>query len=183
MDWNILGALGEIAGGAGVVVSLVYLGTQIRFSARATKSESTRAMARQIQELILLDDRLWLWIDLWLRGERQEAIRSNLENGFRLIFDVYESMWVAVRSGTVDGAYANRLYDRYLPYTLMANFGRDSWRSIRGTYDPEFVRFVDDFLEGLPPAQSDEEMIVWLNTIRKYRPDIFFEPATEVASA
>jgi hypothetical protein len=74
MDWNILGALGEIAGGAGVVVSLVYLGTQIRFSARATKSESTRAMARQIQELILLDDRLWLWVDLWIRGERHVGV-------------------------------------------------------------------------------------------------------------
>ena len=183
MDWNILGALGEVAGGAGVIGSLVYLGTQIRTSARATNSESTRAMARQVQELIVLDDRLWLWIYLWLRGERQAAILSQLENGFRLIFDVFESMWVSVRSGTVDREYANRLYDRYLPYTLMANFGRDSWRSIKGTYDPEFANFVDGFEEALPPAQSDEEMIVWLDTIRKYRPNIFSESATEIPSA
>jgi hypothetical protein len=42
-----------------------------------------------------------------LISESTQVIQSNLENGFRLIFDVYESMWVAVQTGTVDRAYAH----------------------------------------------------------------------------
>jgi hypothetical protein len=173
MDWNLLGALGEIVGGLGVVVSLVYLGSQIRFSTRSANAESTRAMAKQLQELLLLDDRLWMWIDLWLRGERSEAVRSNVDNGFRMVFDVYESMWIAVQSGTVDEAYSSRLFERYLPYTLSAGLGRECWQRVKVTYDPGFATFVDEFLERAPPPTSDEDMIAWFDVQRRYRPDLF----------
>jgi hypothetical protein len=171
---QLLGNYGEFIGAIGVVVTLGYLAIQIRFNAKATNSESTQAMASQMRELLVSDDRLYPWMDVWLHGEREEVVRTHLENGFRTIYDVYESLWIAMRSGTVDKAYAMKLFDRYLPYTSVGEIGRHVWHNIREGYAPEFVKFVDNFQKGMPPPKSDEEMITWINSIRKYRPEVFF---------
>jgi len=176
---QLLGNYGEFAGAIGVIVTLGYLAAQIRFSAKAMNSESTQAMTRQMREVLVSDDRLLRWIDVWVHGEREGVVRMNLENGFRIIYDVYESLWIAMQSGTVDKAYATRLLRRYLPYTSVGEIGREMWRNIREGYAPEFVKFVDDFQKTMPAPISDEEMISWMRTIRKYRAEIFFEGIVE----
>jgi hypothetical protein len=40
MDWNAIGALGEVVGAAGVVFSLVYLGTQIRSNTKQASADA-----------------------------------------------------------------------------------------------------------------------------------------------
>ena len=176
---QLLGNYGEFIGAIGVIVTLGYLAVQIRFSAKATNSETTQEMARQMRDILVFDDRLYPWMDLWVRGHRDEAIRINLENDFKTIYDVYESLWIATQSGTVDKAFATRLLGRYLPYSSVGEIGRHTWRSIRVGYDPGFVKFVDDFHEGMPPPISDEDITTWMNTIREYRPEIFFKDAVE----
>jgi len=42
MNWDALGAVGEVAGAIGVIISLVYLATQIRYSARTAEDSATR---------------------------------------------------------------------------------------------------------------------------------------------
>ena len=42
MNWDAIGALGEIVGAAAVVFSLVYLSIQIRLGAQATQDSATR---------------------------------------------------------------------------------------------------------------------------------------------
>jgi Zn-dependent membrane protease YugP len=52
MNWDAIGAIGEIIGAVAVVFSLIYLATQIRISNRAS---------RQAAEQNLLDNqRTWL---------------------------------------------------------------------------------------------------------------------------
>ena len=40
MDWDAIGAIGEVVGAAGVIFSLIYLGTQIRSSTRQAKADA-----------------------------------------------------------------------------------------------------------------------------------------------
>lgn len=40
MDWNAIGALGEVIGAAGVIFSLMYLGTQIRSSTKQANADA-----------------------------------------------------------------------------------------------------------------------------------------------
>lgn len=54
MNWNALGAVGEIVGAVAVVVSLVYLAIQIRFSARTARSEAVRTAIKEHQGYALL---------------------------------------------------------------------------------------------------------------------------------
>jgi hypothetical protein len=40
MDWDAIGAIGEVVGAAGVIFSLIYLGTQIRSSTRQANADA-----------------------------------------------------------------------------------------------------------------------------------------------
>lgn len=42
MDWSAVGAIGEVIGGVGVIVTLIYLSIQIRLNTKATNKQSLR---------------------------------------------------------------------------------------------------------------------------------------------
>ena len=54
MNWDAIGAIGEIVGAGAVVISLVYLAVQIRFSARSARSEAVRTAIKEHQGYALL---------------------------------------------------------------------------------------------------------------------------------
>ena len=68
MNWDAIGAVGEIVGAIAVVVSLLYLGSQIHTSNRAVKQSASREMM----------DEMFNWYgqlsadlsisELWMRG-------------------------------------------------------------------------------------------------------------------
>lgn len=51
MNWDMIGAVGEIVGAAAVVVSLVYLAQQVRVSNRLARAEAWRAIATSANTL------------------------------------------------------------------------------------------------------------------------------------
>ena len=51
MNWDALGALGEIAGAIGVIVTLIYLAVQIRANTIATQTASRQDVARDYQQI------------------------------------------------------------------------------------------------------------------------------------
>ena len=60
MNWEAIAAVGEIVGAAGVIVSLLYLATQIRQSTRVARSATRQALSRDLQalasDLVTVDD-------------------------------------------------------------------------------------------------------------------------------
>lgn len=53
MNWEAVGAVGEIVGAAAVVVTLVYLAGQVRQATRATQAASFQAASALEQEFLL----------------------------------------------------------------------------------------------------------------------------------
>jgi len=51
MNWEAIGAIGEIVGAMAVVASLVYLATQIRQSTKVARSATRNAIAESAQRL------------------------------------------------------------------------------------------------------------------------------------
>jgi hypothetical protein len=79
MNWDAIGAIGEVIGAAAVVLSLVYLANQIRISNRAS---------RHAAEQHLMDNqRIWLGriadsdslSAIWLKGSRDEPGLTEIE--------------------------------------------------------------------------------------------------------
>ena len=52
MNWEAIGAIGETVGALGVILSLVYLGLQIRHSAEQTRINTKSVQATAYQQLI-----------------------------------------------------------------------------------------------------------------------------------
>ncbi|MEJ2239686.1 MAG: hypothetical protein P8X82_15425, partial [Gemmatimonadales bacterium] len=52
MNWDALGAIGEIVGAAGVVVSLLYLASQVRNNSRQLRHASAQAVLDKLNGLI-----------------------------------------------------------------------------------------------------------------------------------
>ena len=69
MDWEAIGAIGEIAGAAGVIITLVYLSVQLRQSTKASKItaiQNSMENSARLSELLSTDDELaqTFWLGL-----------------------------------------------------------------------------------------------------------------------
>jgi hypothetical protein len=53
MDWEAIGAIGEVIGAAAVVVTLVYLAVQVRHAKSATADQSRIYQATGVREIVL----------------------------------------------------------------------------------------------------------------------------------
>ena len=51
MDWNALGAIGEVGGAIGVIATLLYLSLQIRGSTKATESQVHVNLSSEMERL------------------------------------------------------------------------------------------------------------------------------------
>ena len=52
MDWDALGAIGEIVDATTVVLTLIYLSTQIKLNAKQQRSESQRAVGEEFNRIM-----------------------------------------------------------------------------------------------------------------------------------
>lgn len=52
MNWEMIGAVGEVVGAAGVIASLAYVAAQIRASNRAMREQAAHELLERTQELM-----------------------------------------------------------------------------------------------------------------------------------
>ncbi len=183
MEWSIqdLGAIGEVIGGIGVIASLIYLGTQIRFSARTTQAESTREIVSQFNQLKYFDDRAFPWIELWILGHRSPLIQFQLDDAIRQVFNVFESVWIAMAAGSINAQYVRGLFRRHLLYQFGGNYTFEIWSRISSDYDPGFVDYINEHLKDIPEGLDHQEMVELMRELRDYRPEVFFPNVEEPA--
>jgi len=95
MNWEAIGAIGEIVGAIGVIITLVYLAVQIRSSARATEAQVHANLSFEMESLAVAlaqDDTLADAMSLALReGDLTDAQRTKLGWWFGGFMRVCES--------------------------------------------------------------------------------------------
>ncbi|NKB98270.1 MAG: hypothetical protein GKR90_07220 [Pseudomonadales bacterium] len=79
MNWDAIGAAGEIIGAAAVVVSLSYLAIQIRTSNRAVKQAASREIMDEIFNWYGQISNDVTISDLWLRGCAKDSSLTKAE--------------------------------------------------------------------------------------------------------
>jgi hypothetical protein len=165
MNWDALGALGDLIGGFAVVASLIYLAVQVRHSARQT-NENTRALritSRQaVQEAfarwraLLSDARL---AELYLRGSQDYSALSRDERfQFGLVaqemFYAYETLFVQSSGvGTTSAATAvEQISIAVRPPGL-----RDWWLRNRRLFDHQFAEQVDQLVSNVSNQSAAQQ--------------------------
>ncbi len=156
MDWNAIGAIGEILGAVAVVATLGYLAVQTRYSVAATQANTRQAMLESDQQFLTL-----LMVDPTIdviRWKRDLADDEKVKLGYFLLLFVRmrESNWLQFHSGGLDRETWES-YRASIPAVMNNPNGGSWWRNFgtRGGYFSKgFVSEVDILLEQTPVLEQ-----------------------------
>ncbi len=150
MNWEMIGAIGEVGGAVAVVVTLVYLARQVRDSARQERRNRYVELNRdatKITDAIARDLEL---SDTFLRGMRDRTSLSQAEAArfaalMLNLFRAQEALFFYHREGGVDdwaaGSHKATLID-----VIGAPGAQDWWAARRSWFAEEFQAEVDRWI-------------------------------------
>ena len=137
MNWQAIGAIGEVLGGLAVFISLLYLAMQIRSSRRSDQIVVAADAASAVDQWlgqIVRDENLYV---LYRRGLIDYDSLSREEKGrFALLILQYlrrlEAVWFHHEAGTISASYWNSLVAA-LVLSLSAEGGARSFKKYAGS--------------------------------------------------
>ncbi len=161
MNWEAIGAIGEITGALGVIASLVYLAAQIRHGSRQTELNTRSVQASAYQQLI--DHHTSLNMQLATSSDLFDTLRKAEERGIdgleMMEFSVWETFIAGYVRSFLNGYYLHQ--QGFISAEQWANFShglealaqRGSFQAWWATekdvrrFPPGFVAIVDGFIE------------------------------------
>ncbi len=154
-----LGNLGDFIGGIGVIVTLIYLATQIRQNTRATRSETVLGLTNAWQDYLLYtaqpDTAALMTMSQTEPDSLSEVEVYRLYVIARMLFRRFENDLMQSRSGTFDADVWSGYQRSLLRDVLASPTNRALWKLQRGFFTPDFVEFMDGQIEAL---QSERDM-------------------------
>ncbi len=147
MDWQAIGAIGEILGAAAVVASLVYLARQVKISAAVIQATAYREIALRTADTLEVwatDD---VWHELFVRvlfdGERRDdftpAQRAKISFHLLSLLRLFEAAYHQYREGVVSEEILE-ICDSVL---LRTHYFKDSWPMYRREISGTFATFLE----------------------------------------
>jgi hypothetical protein len=150
MNWDAIGAIGEILGAAAVLATLFYLAAQIRQNTISTRTSSELQVTKMEQQWVAgFDPELQEVFDRVATGETDDAVErrylwklSEFCTIAQGVFDQYETGMVSERSW--------KTIERSLTGFLHYEFTRVWWDRRSGNYSPAFCEYIDKTLADSP---------------------------------
>ncbi len=152
MNWDAIGAVGELVGAAAVIASLVYLAVQIRQNTRSVR----RASARHSGEKNATALRAFADYSDLFSGEFMGLDQfANLDPSRRQRFDMIFGMWMQaieqtfadVRVGILEAEYAVPYRD-YLQHLFSCPGGLQWWSERRAWFSISFQGEIGHLIAG-----------------------------------
>jgi hypothetical protein len=135
MNWEAIGAVGEVAGAAGVIASLIYLAVQVRQNTRSVEAATYQSVAES------LADASYRLVD---------APSSPIDHILLFIGTIrrYENLHFQVRRGNllpsdVEGFVTSLAAYLHVP-DEDGSEPRELWAGTRSFFHPAFVAFVEN---------------------------------------
>ena len=159
MNWDAIGAISETLGAIGVIVTLFYLGTQIRQNSRllrASTSSVTAAGINTTTSLIAQDPEVAriYWSGLADRDSLSESDRQRFDSLLSGVLFVTAQEY----SFFLDGAVNERMWRNRvegLKWQLRLSGVQQWWRDWSVLFEPEFRQFVNGLLDDERSPRSD----------------------------
>ena len=147
MNWDAIGAVGEILGASAVVISLVYLAAQIRAQNREARAAAMHEISEGFRDSIAT----------FVNRENAEIItRANrdfdalpdedvfvLLAGLQRFLRLWEEAFHQYNDGRLDSKIWNVMVKQYASFISMPAMNR-IWQLRKDYYDPEFREFVEN---------------------------------------
>jgi len=108
MNWDAISATADLLSGIAVVATLIYLGKQLRDSARQQRLDSHRAVSEEfnrINDIWLSADNTGMLVRAWSGWDRATAQEQHLAGVFFMkIMNHFQTIFLMWEAGTVDDA-------------------------------------------------------------------------------
>ena len=151
MNWDAIGAIGEILGALGVVITLAYLSIQIRQNTKLLGDNAKRATQASIHQQNVVSYQDEGIAELLARGGSD---RSSLEPSERVRFHgfwmtsfiAYQEAFYQVKLPNVDDNWWKIIEHHMLLYLRTPGLN-DWWQRNKHVFGEEFIAFVDGSLE------------------------------------
>lgn len=152
MNWEALGAIGEIVGAIGVIITLVYLAIQIRYNSHLIWSQNIHARTQQMQETMALQANP----DLVIAIEKAYISRETLEPKDFILLEAYlVSALMPVRDdflhfekGLISEEEWIRRKRGFAQY-FDANYAKEWWSRAGQDMEPRLRLEINDMIDHL----------------------------------
>jgi hypothetical protein len=144
MNWNAIGAVGEIVGAIAVVATLFYLARQIQHGTRMSRAEMTKdlylASRSAILDLTSNDKLAEIWAEIREFDDADVARRYTFYQSF---FRLYELQFNLSNQGLLDDSIARSYMLVIRMFSKTKHFDQ-YWSTARNEFHEDFVKYVDE---------------------------------------
>ena len=154
MNWDAIGAIGELIGAAAVIATLIYLAQQIKDSARASRSAAVTDATNAIQALYQELGTNSRSSEHFLKGLTQYESMSESEQFQWLMlmhswFIGFQRSFFLSQEGTLDVGLRDSIGTAIVAVNHMPGAKR-YWEQRKSFFQPEFVNWVEILLKREP---------------------------------
>ena len=164
MNWEAIGAIGEILGAIAVLITLFYLAVQIKQNSAATKNAASESMLAAGQNTALTVASTEGGIDVWVRGREDYASLTNTEKNRLRLFYISQMMatdnlYWSYKKGNLEEELWERQSNWMRSY-LETEAGKAVWaqQTSAGGFTRSFIEYCNaeyrDQLEGVDPLED-----------------------------
>jgi hypothetical protein len=145
IDWGSLGAMGEMFGAVGVLASMIYFATMLKFNASVTKDATTYSIM-QLAINFRAESYKGELAEIRLKaatGSELTALESLKFDGYlSALFELTELVFMAYSAGKIDKEYMTAWDKRIQAAMSLARIKR-FWTGAKTGYRTSFVDYVD----------------------------------------
>jgi len=149
IDWEAIGAIGEIGSAIAVVVTLIYLGKQLQSTAKQQKMDGHRAISEEFNRIndIWLDEQqtgklIRAWSD-WDSATPQEQHLAWVF--FTKVMNHVQTMFLMWKAGTIDES-VYLAEQRATCQFLVTSGGKRWWEMMQNGHSERFVEQINSAL-------------------------------------
>lgn len=147
MDWDAIGAIGEIVGAGAVVLSLIYLGTQIRTQNAETRAAARRDFGTGLRESYLTFTEPEM-AEIWVKAKADfdtltDPEKLRLLGGLVVVLKVFEEAFDRKNEGVLP-AQSWEAVNRQYTSLMAAPVYQRLWQLRRHYFHEEFQKYVDE---------------------------------------
>ena len=149
VNWDALGALGEIFGSFGVFISLVYLAIQMKHSAAETRDASIHSVM-QLAIQFRAESYTGELADIRMKAAANEPLTPleslKFEGYLSALFELNELVFVQYRKNNLDPEYFDA-WERRTRAAVSVDRIQQFWAKTKTGYRASFVDYIDKLIE------------------------------------
>ncbi len=165
MNWEAIGAVGEVVGAIGVILTLAYLAVQIRHNTRTAQASTELEASKQLTsyvERVSRDLHIQKISDTVAAGNDKDLspeehgqycwLMAEFFHRAEGIFNQYEKGFISSESWAE--------WERVIAGLLNSNLAQSWWKNRTAPFSPEFFKFGDLVIERSPEWKPPDTTLV-----------------------